>query len=854
MVRVPRWVKVLSWVAALVVVVLVAGLLSAVWIVHRSFPQTDGRITLKGPDDAITVVRDSHGIPQVYADTAHDLFFGQGYVQAQDRFFEMDFRRHVTAGTLTELFGRDALKTDEFVRTLGWRRVAEQELPLLSTRTRDYLQAYSDGVNAYLAGHSGSRLSLEYAVLQADGVHAKPDLWTPVDSLAWLKAMAWDLGGNLDDEVDRSLESATLSMRQIGQLYPRYPYAAHTPIVTQGAVVDGVYEQNASKGGTRLPRRPPFLLRSARALRGVRSASRGLSSLLGLATGDGLGSNAWAVSGRHTASGSPILANDPHLSASMPGTWYQMGLHCTTVSSACPFDVSGFTFAGLPGVVIGHNAHIAWGFTNVDPDVEDLYLEKLYRGDRYLYNGRKLPLVTRRESFRIAGEDEPVTITVRECRAGPLISDVGSDEAKVGRTAPVPASAPSRGRGYGVALRWTALQPGRTADALFGIDAARNFRQLHDAARTFEAPGQNIVYADVHGHIGYQATGRIPIRRTGQGDWPVPGWDPAYEWSDSYVPYDALPNVRDPKDGYVVTANQAVTRPRYPYYIGDSYDSGYRSSRIRALLEHKQGLTVQDMASIQLDDYSVLAEKLVPLLRSIPLPSPYYRQGQQVLDDWDFHQDSDSPGAAYFNVVWRRLLALTFHDQLPKAAWPDGGSRWWQVVLDLVKRPHDIFWDDIDTAGIRESRDDILRKALIQGRDEITRILSRDPSRWAWGELHTLTLRNQTLGSEGSPVAFLFNRGGYRLAGGGSLVDATSWDAAKGYGATSVPSMRMIVPLDDFDGARWVNLTGASGHAYDGHYTDQTKLWAAGETLPWRFTRDSVRSSAADTLVLEPSR
>jgi penicillin G amidase len=853
MVRVPRWVKVLSWVAALVALVLVAGLLSAVWIVHRSFPQTDGRITLKGPDDAITVIRDSHGIPQVYADTAHDLFFGQGYVQAQDRFFEMDFRRHVTAGTLTELFGRDALKTDEFVRTLGWRRVAEQELPLLSTRTREYLQAYSDGVNAYLAGHSGSRLSLEYAVLQADGVHAKPDQWTPVDSLAWLKAMAWDLGGNLDDEVDRSLESATLSMRQIGQLYPRYPYAAHTPIVNQGAVVDGVYEQNASKGGTRLPRRPPFLLRSARALRGVRSASRGLSSLLGLATGDGLGSNAWAVSGRHTASGSPILANDPHLAASMPGTWYQMGLHCTTVSRACPFDVSGFTFAGLPGVVIGHNAHIAWGFTNVDPDVEDLYLEKLYRGDRYLYDGRKLPLVTRRESFRIAGEDEPVTITVRECRDGPLISDVGSDEAKVGRTAPVPASAPSRGRGYGVALRWTALQPGRTADALFGIDAARNFRQLHDAARTFEAPGQNIVYADVRGHIGYQATGRIPIRRTGQGDWPVPGWDPAYEWSDSYVPYDALPNVRDPKDGYVVTANQAVTGPRYPYYIGDSYDSGYRSARIRALLEHKQGLTVEDMASIQLDDYSVLAEKLVPLLRSIRLPSPYYRQGQRALDDWDFHQDSDSPGAAYFNVVWRRLLALTFHDQLPKAAWPDGGSRWWQVVLDLVRRPHNLFWDDLDTPGIHESRDDILRKALMQGRDEITSILSRDPSRWAWGALHTLTLRNQTLGSKGSPVAFLFNRGGYRLAGGGSLVDATSWDAAKGYGATSVPSMRMIVPLNDLDGAQWINLTGASGHAFDGHYTDQTKLWEAGETLRWPFTREAVQSSAADTLVLEPS-
>ena len=330
---------------------------------HRSFPQTDGRITLKGPDDDITVVRDDHGIPQIYADTAHDLFFGQGYVQAQDRFFEMDFRRHVTAGTLSELFGRDALKTDMFVRTLGWRRVAEQELPLLSTDTRDYLQAFSDGVNAYLADHSGARLSLEYAVLQLDGVNYKPQPWTPVDSLAWLKAMAWDLGSNIDDEVDRSLESATLSDRQIHELYPHYPYARNQPIVTQGAVVDDVYEQNASKGGTRLPRRPPLLVRSASALRHAKSASEALSSLLG--DGDGIGSNAWAVSGEHTASGAPILANDPHLAPTMPGTWYQMGLHCTVVSKACPFDVSGFTFAGLPGVVIGHNANIAWGFTNL---------------------------------------------------------------------------------------------------------------------------------------------------------------------------------------------------------------------------------------------------------------------------------------------------------------------------------------------------------------------------------------------------------------------------------------------------------------------------------------------------------
>jgi penicillin amidase len=852
MVGVPRWAKRLSWAAGVVVVVLVVGLLTVVWTVHRSFPQTDGHITLKGLQDDITVVRDDHGIPQVYADTSHDLFFGQGYVQAQDRFFQMDFDRHLTAGTLSELFGRDALKTDMFVRTLGWRRVAEQELPLLSTDTRDYLQAFSDGVNAYLADHSGARLSLEYSVLQLDGVSYKPQQWTPVDSLAWLKAMAWDLGGNIDDELNRSFETAHLSDRQIRELYPDYPYARNQAIVTQGAVIDGVYEQNATRTGTRLPRRPPLLVRSASALHDAKSATDALSSILG--RGDGLGSNAWAVSGEHTASGAPILANDPHLGPTMPGNWYQMGLHCTVVSPACPFDVSGFTFAGLPGVVIGHNADIAWGFTNLNPDVQDLYLEKLTGGNTYLYNGRKIPLVARKESFVVAGEDKPVTITTRATRDGPIISDVAHDYRHVGAVAPVSGHPPSRGGGYAVALRWTALQPGKTADALFGIDRAIDFSELHSAVSTFVAPGQNIVYADVKGNIGYQATGQIPIRRTGQGDWPVPGWDPAYQWSDSYVPYDALPSVLNPKGGYVVTANQAVTKPSYPYYIGDSYDYGYRSQRIRDLLRKQPALTVRDVASIQLDTYSWLAARLTPLLRSVDLPTPYYRQGQHVLATWDFRQGSDSEGAAYFNVVWSRLLALTFDDQLPKAAWPDGDSLWWQVVLNLVKSPRNAFWDDVSTPDVRENRDDILREALMQARDELTRILSRDPARWTWGALHTLTLRNQTLGTKKSPVAFLFNRGGYRLGGGGSVVDATAWDASDGYQATSVPSMRMIVPMDDLDAARWINLTGASGHAFDSHYTDQTDLWAKGLTLPWAFSSKAVHDSAADTLVLEPAR
>ena len=443
MVAVRRWQKVVSWVAGGLVLLVLAGFLAVVWTVHHSFPQTSGTIDVPGLQHPVTVMRDGSGIPQVYAETSGDLFFAQGYVQAQDQFFEMDFRRHLTAGTLSSMFGKTALKTDMFVRTLGWRRVAEQELPLLSPNTRSYLQSYADGVNAYLADHQGAHLSLEYAVLGLDGLHYTPAPWTPVDSLSWLKAMAWNLGSNMQDEIDRSLESTTLSAAKIAELYPPYPYAQNKPIVNQGAVVDGTYEQDAKHGASRLPPRPAFPAASfTPALAATGDSAAGLSALLG--TGDGIGSNAWAVSGDHTASGMPILANDPHLDASMPGIWYEMGLHCTTVDEACPFDVAGFTFAGLPGVVIGHNESIAWGFTNLYPDTEDLYLEKI-EGDRYLYNGAWLPLTTRKETFAVHGQS-PVTITVRTTRAGPIVSDVDDDLAEVGRVAPVPKGSPPGGQ------------------------------------------------------------------------------------------------------------------------------------------------------------------------------------------------------------------------------------------------------------------------------------------------------------------------------------------------------------------------------------------------------------------------
>ncbi|KAA1428482.1 penicillin acylase family protein [Nocardioides antri] len=846
-----RWT---TYVAGALALVLVLVTVVSVVVVRRSWPQTDGEIEVSGLDGEVDVLRDEHGIPQIYADSMHDLVLAQGFVHAQERFFEMDVRRHATAGRLSELFGEDAVETDRVVRTLGWRRVAAKELTLLDPRTRELLDAYAEGVNAYLAGRGLSEISLEYAVLDLSGLDYTPENWTAVDSIAWLKAMAWDLKGNLDEEIARALSVAAVGQERAAQLFPPYPYDDHPPIVEQGAVVDGVFEQDATSPGTRLPQRPPLGPQVQEALADVQQAVAGMPALLG--KGDGIGSNGWVVSGDHTETGAPILANDPHLGISLPGVWMQVGLHCRDVSETCPLDVAGFSFSGVPGVVIGHNADIAWGFTNLGPDTTDLYVERV-RDDEWQYDGRSRPLTVREETIEVRGGDD-VTVRVRSTDHGPLLSDLGGelgdlveDTGESGIVGDEP-----RRWDHAVSLAWTALDPQPTADALYALNLATDWRSFRAALADFAVPGQNVLYADTEGHIGYQATGRVPIRKSGNnGQLPAAGWRSENDWTGEYVPYDALPNVLDPESGRLVTANQAVVDDSsgYPSHLTDDWDRGYRSTRIRTLLEARDVLDVDAMAAIQTDERNPMAPVLTPYLLDIELPRGYYSDGQRLLLDWDNRQQAGSAAAAYYNVVWRELLARTFHDELTDELRPDGGQRWFAVVTDLLTRPGDPWWDDVETEEIVETRDDVLEASLRAARDVLTARQSPNAEEWTWGALHRLDLRSATLGESGiALVESLFNRGGWEVGGGGAIPNATGWDARKGYDVATAPSMRMIVPLDDLDDARWINLTGVSGHAFHGHYVDQTDLFVRGETLPWVFSEDAVEDAAEETLTLVP--
>ncbi len=856
----PGWARVTTYVAAGLALLLVLGLLAVVVLVRRPLPQTDGALTVPGLGGEVEVFRDAQGVPQVYADDASDLFFAQGFVQAQDRFYEMDVRRLVTAGRLAELVGEPAVETDLVVRTLGWRRVAEQELDLLSPEAVSYLESYSAGVNAWLADRDTTELAAEYTVLALGGRGYRPEEWTPVDSLAWLKAMAWDLRGNMEDEVQRTRLAVRRTATQVDELYPGFPYQRHAPILPRqdDPPADDAGAADPGADDTAAAGRPAPAYdeeQVAPALERVEQVVAAIPDLLG--SGDGLGSNSWVVSGEHTVSGQPLLANDPHLGVSQPGIWYQMGLHCRELSNDCPFDVSGFTFAGVPGVVIGHNREVAWGLTNLDPDVTDLYLEQVEDGT-YLYDGDRVALQQRDEVIRVAG-GETRTITVRATRHGPLLSDVSSELSSVGANAQAGPDAPERGNGYAVALAWTALTPRPTLDALFGFNRATDWEEFREAARDFAVPSQNLVYADTAGNIGYQAPGAIPIRKGGRdGRYPASGWDPADDWTDRTIPFERLPSRLNPQEGFVVTANQAVTTPDYPYLITADPDLGYRSQRIRRLLieriESGSRLDTADMERIQGDTVSPAAAVLVPYLLRQLMTSEYYADGQRLLVGWDFDQPADSAAAAYFNAVWRNVLSLTFHDDVPEELWPDGGDRWVAVVDELLRDPGSPWWDDATTEGVIEDRDVVLSTAMQQARDDLTRALSVSPRQWSWGRLHQLRLEHQTVGqSDVGPVRALFNRGPFPVGGGSASVDATDWYAPEGYDVDSAPSMRMVVDLVDLDRSRWVNLTGASGHPASAHYRDQVETWAEGGSYPWAFTKDAVAETTEDKLLLRPA-
>jgi len=603
----------------------------------------------------------------------------------------------------------------------------------------------------------------------------------------------------------------------------------------------------------------------------------------------GLGSNGWVLSGRFTATGRPILANDVHLPISMPSPWYEVHLVCKAAAEADRFAVRGFSLPGIPGVVIGHNEWISWGLTVCYGDVQDLYVERINpeNPDQYEHNGRWVDMEVVYEKIKIRKEDEPYVLRVRSTRHGPLISDHGSYDVLAGYEMR-PDMVPPEGMAMtAVAMRWPGLEPGGALAATLRLDRARNFEQFRQALSLWDGPAQSFAYADAQGNIGLQVVGRYPIRPRRDGRTPVPGWGDRFDWA-GMVPYDLLPRTYNPPKGYIVSANNPVVGTDYPYPLGTDADYGYRARRIVELIEQdRDGISVDDVKVMQADVLDTWALEVLPYLRTVSLePGPVevkqrdedrkdlsaakrrksaeadarelkaMADARERLLRWDGRMVEESADAALFACFFQKLIEEVFRDQYPESRWPaTDRSRLKNDLWFLLKDETGAWWDDIRTPDVRERRDEILGRAFRKGYRLAAKELGKNTRRWKWGRLHKAEFRSPTLGSSGiKPVEALFNRGPVPVSGGNSEVSVSAWSPDKPFKVIHIPTTRQIIDLGDLDKSLWVHAPGQSGHPASRHYADFITPWRKHLYHPAAWDEQSLRRITRGRLSLMPAK
>lgn len=767
-----------------------------------------GRETLEVPglSAPVEVFRDRWGIPHIYARTDLDLFLAQGYVHAQDRLWQMELQRRLGHGRLAEVFGERALEADRFLRVLGFGRVARREAAQLDGPTRAAVEAYTRGVTAWIA-RCGRRLPLEFLLLRF-----RPQPWEPADVLVFAKVMALNLCENWTTELLRA-RMVSLLGGAADRFEPDYP-DEHPLIIPADA------------------RYGPAL--GAAALRGAAAVAEFT------ADAPGQGSNNWVAGGPHTASGKPLLANDPHLGLQMPSLWYENHL------VGGEYEVTGASLPGQPGVIIGHNARLAWGLTNAPIDVQDLYLEQLDPQDprRYRVGDTWEPAEVVREEIAVRGRRQPVVQEVTLTRHGPLITPL------------LTGAAGGEADEQPLALRWTALQPGRLSAAVLALNRAQDWASFRAALADWTVPAQNFVYADVDGHIGYALGGEIPLRAQGDGRLPVPGWTGQHEWSGT-VPPDELPHLFDPADGYVVTANNRIAADGYPSPLPGEWLPGYRAARIRALLEETPAHTVATFARLQGDTLSLPGRQIAALAERLPVPTAVACRAREILAGWDGALTADSVAGTLATRLGEKLVAGAYAE----AAGPLG-----LVVGEgpLATRPAELYLMRALPGVLRRAarREDgwlgegrtwesVLAAAWTATLRELEEAYGPDVGAWRYGRAHTLTLRHP-LGAV-PLLGRALNRGPFPTGGGAHTV-CMGWVVPQQAGPPVYigPSYRQICDTADWDNSRSMHATGQSGRPGSRHYADFVEPWLRLRYHPMLWSRARVEAASAHRLTLRP--
>jgi penicillin amidase len=812
--------RVLFWVVGIVVVV--AGALIW-WLVYRPLPQLDGSVALPGLLKEVIVERDRWGVPHIRANSLEDLAEAQGYVMAQDRLWQMDLLRRVARGQLSEILGKSTLAIDKDFRTMEFGRAADRELASMDAESRSLLEAYALGVNRFIKEH-GDHLPLEFSLLSY-----KPQPWQAPDSLTITAYMYRTLSNVWQNELDRATVEARVGSDRAKDLFSIEASMDHFVIGDPNVPNDGSQrtrvqtdqddDDDDSDADTVL---------KAAVLSGEPPAARfpDLTSALANDVRDSLldiqqeirqslGSNNWVVNGTHTANGKPLLANDTHLELGLPPIWYEV--HVT----APGWNVKGFTLPGAPLVIIGHNDRIAWGFTNNGADVQDLYIETFNPAaqDEYRVRGEWTKAQLYDETIHVrGGADQHLKVTVT--RHGPVVRRDGD-------------------KGY--ALRWTATEPGGLANSYNSLGKAHNWEEFRNLMKRAWGPSQNTVYADVDGNIGYMMAARVPIRKKGRGQIPVPGDSDDYEWT-GYIPFEQLPQALNPDSGLIVTANARVVGPSYKPYLTDRWEEPYRTARIYELLRDKGALRPEDMLKVQTDTYSYphafLADQLSAAAKTAQPKDDRTKKLIDGLKDWNGIADADSPEVSFLEETRRAAIEIVLE---PYLGTETGLYSWRKTAfLQRILTDRPAKWLPVGYKTYDE--------LLVAAADRAVAVLGEMSNKsrvddWAWKRFDALDMVHP-LGRTG-PLKTLLSITGKPQSGTAYSPRA----ATKHHG----PAMRFVANLGNWDDSIMLIPGGQSGQPGSAHYTDQFPYWYEGRAIYQPFSDAAEASSRKHTLTLKPA-
>jgi penicillin amidase len=792
------------------------------WFVYRPLPQVDGTIVVNGLHSDVSVERDGWGIPHIRAGSVEDMVEAQGYVMAQDRLWQMDLLRRAARGQLSEIFGPTVLSIDKKFRTLGFGRAAEREAAAASGEPRAIVEAYARGVNRFIEQHQ-SQLPLEFSLLQY-----RPEPWTPADTFVIGGYMYQTLTDQWEDKLDRAKVIERVGLDRAKDLFSQEAAMDHFIVGDRNDQRDGSQHAHSGDDGEDEDDMESDEVIKAGNLSpntGEDGIPPGITSMLWPSVRDflsgtnreirrSLGSNNWVVSGAHTATGKPLLANDTHLELSVPSIWYQVHL------TAPGWNVAGFTFPGAPLVVIGHNDRIAWGFTNNGADVQDLYIETFNPAapDEYRVNGTWKKAQTLDEVIHVKGQAEE-HLAVVSTRHGPLVRRDGN-------------------KGY--ALRWTATEPGALSNSYNWLGAAKNWEEFRKAIKQSWGPAQNAVYADVGGNIGYVMSARIPIRKKGHDEVPVPGDTDDYEWT-GYIPFEQLPQALNPESGLIVTANARVTGPDYKPYLTDRWEEPYRTARIFDLLQGRHDLRPEDMLNVQNDTYSYphmfLAEQLSAAAKSVPPKDLRAQHLIQQLKDWNGIANADSVEVSFLQALRRSLLEMILEPYLGNDTDLYGWRSMAFLQRVLTERPAK--W----LPPPYKNYEELLTAAADRAVSKLTaQTKSHRPKDWPWKRFNSLQMLHP-MGQMGI-LKFLFSVSDKPQSGTVYSVRA----ASKRHG----PSERFVANPANWDDSILLISSGESGQLGSSHYTDQFSFWYEGKPIVMPFSDAAEKTTRKHTLTLKP--